>query len=300
MVSESGMYEGLQTMALARLRGLPFAKMNGIGNAILIVDARGTDLAVTSEEARALAATPGFAFDQLMVLQDPQPSAADDAADVAVRIFNNDGSEAGACGNGTRCVAWYVRRGDPRDTIVVATRAGLLACRRIGSDRIAVDMGPPAFRWDEIPLRDGTIDPQAIDLGPLGQGFAVSMGNPHVVLFVEVVDTLDLTSLGPPIETSPLFPEHVNVSFAQVLDRGSIRLRVWERGAGATLACGTGACATLVAAAATGRTDRQARIDLPGGSLDLAWTGEDRVVMSGPVALEREGRLGVATDDRAA
>ena len=282
-----------------RLAGRPFARMNGIGNAIVVLDLRGSDVLVAAEDVRAIAAVPALAFDQLMVVHDPSdrdPSDHDlneSGTDAHVRIYNNDGSPSGACGNGTRCVAWFLLRGTTRDTLRLTTEAGRLECRKLGDTRFSVDMGAPQFGWDRIPLRDGRSDPRALDLGhhTLGPAFAVGMGNPHAVFFVPDTDAIDLGTVGPLIEHAPIFPAGVNVSFAQIVDRTAIKLRVWERGAGATRACGTGACAVLVAAASTGRTERTAHVDLPGGRLEIAWRADGHVVMTGPVELEFEGTI---------
>lgn len=269
------------------LAGRSVTKMNGIGNAILILDLRGTPVVLTAEAVRAVAARPRLAFDQFMVLHDPREA----GTDAFMRIYNADGSEAGACGNGTRCVASVLMGETGRDHLALATAAARLACRRLPDGRVCVDMGAPRFGADEVPLRadpgQAALDPRALNLGAdVPPAFALSMGNPHAVLFVDDADAVDLASLGPRLEAAPVFPDRANISFAQVLDRGMIRLRVWERGAGATLACGSAACATLVAAVETGRTDRAVAVDLPGGRLDLAWGADGHVVMTGPVALE--------------
>ena len=287
--------------ALANIQAL--VRMNGAGNAIVVADLRGTTLVPTADEARAIAAAPGLLFDQLMTIHDPVTA----GTDAYLRIYNVDGSLAGACGNGTRCVAWVMLRGSSRDALVLETSAGQLDCRRVGSWDFSVDMGRPVFDWALIPLRSGADDFKALDLhiddpalAVLGRPYALSMGNPHAIFFVEDTASLDLARLGPPVEHAPAFPERANVSFAEVVDRETIRLRVWERGAGATLACGTGACATLVAAAATGRTGRQARLTLPGGVLEVEWRADDHVIMTGPVELEGETTLAQALRGQAA
>ena len=292
MVSQRAMTAGLYLEAPAgsRLTGRPVARMNGAGNRITVLDLRGSEIVPTAQETRALAADPDLAFDQLMAIHDPR----EPGTDAFVSIFNTDGSLAGACGNGSRCVAWYLARGGG-DAFTLATFAGRVVCHRVAPWRFAVDMGEPRFAATEIPTSAG--DPRTVRLGleadvRFGPAFALGMGNPHAVFFVtEDVGSLDLAALGAPVEHAPDFPERVNVSFAQVLDHDHIALRVWERGAGATLACGTGACATLVAAAATGRTGRTAAVALPGGTLDIAWGEDDRVTMVGPVELECEGVL---------
>lgn len=274
-----------------RWAGLPYARMNGIGNAILVVDLRGRDLVLSADEVVAIDRLPGMGFDQLMAIHDPQAP----DCQASLRIYNNDGSPSGACGNGTRCVAWFLRDLAGSGELVLGVGAARLVCRAAGPLRFSVDMGAPRLSWQEVPLREA-VDPRALELGRTETGFALSMGNPHVVFFVPDVDAVALEAAGPPVETHPMFPERVNVSFAEVVARDRIKLRVWERGAGATLACGSGACATLVAAAATGRTDREAVVELPGGALTIAWRADDHVIMTGPVALEHEGRLAVAAD----
>jgi diaminopimelate epimerase len=307
----------MRTAVSGRLAGRSVLKMNGIGNKIVILDLRGTDLVLTADEVRAIDAQPGLAFDQLMALHDARTS----GTDAFVRIYNADGSEAGACGNGTRCVAWFLLRDGERETATVETGAGLLACRRLAPERFSVDMGPPRLAWNEIPLRDATLDPSALDFGALDFGgrdlrlpedlrlpkdlhlpkaFAVGMGNPHAVLFVDHLEDYDLAVLGPVLEHAPVFPARANISLAEVRDRHEIRLKVWERGAGATLACGSAACAVLVAAAATGRTERAAAIDLPGGRLDIAWREDGHVIMTGPVTYEFTAVLELSSPEIAA
>lgn len=274
---------------------LPFHKMNGIGNAILVVDARLGDRAVTADAARTLARMPGLAFDQLMAIG----PARQPGGDPFVTIWNADGTEAGACGNGTRCVAWALMRDGAETRMRVETAAGSLACERLGPMRFSVDMGPPSLGWAEIPLASHVEDTSAIaiddvtDLPPEARCFAaVSMGNPHAVFFVRDIAGIDLQALGPAIERHPLFPARANVSFAQVLDRETILLRVWERSAGATLACGSAACATAVAGVRRGLTERRVRVTLPGGTLEIEWRAADgHVVMAGDVELEQSGTL---------
>lgn len=276
-----------------RLAGRPITRMNGIGNAIVVLDLRGSDIVVSAAEARAIAAGPGLLFDQLMVIHDPL----EPGTDAFLRIYNTDGSPSGACGNGTRCVAWVMLRGSDRDRFLLTTATAQLECKRCGPTHFAVDMGQPSFDGPDIPLRAGA-DPQALDLGSAneaakvyGRPFAVGMGNPHAVFFVPDADAVDLARVGPPVEHAPAFPERANVSFAEIIDDATIKLRVWERGAGATLGCGTGACASLVAAASTGRTGRTAHVDLPGGRLAIAWRDDGHVIMTGPVELEFEAVL---------
>ena len=267
-------------------------KMNGAGNRILVMDLRGLGRALSPAEASAIHRGPGLGFDQLMAIFEPR---SDDSA-AFVRIYNNDGGEAGACGNGTRCVAEYLLRDTRRNELTLETVAGLLACNRLNATNFCVDMGPPKLGWRDIPLSHSVPDTANVDLGaayaaPGAPAMAsmVSMGNPHAVTFVENVAALDLAALGPAREHHPLFPERANISFAQVEARDLIHLWVWERGVGATLACGSGACATQVAAVRAGLTDRRARVRLPGGELLLQWRESDsHVLMTGPVEFERE------------
>jgi diaminopimelate epimerase len=282
-------------MSLLPPRTIPYAKMNGIGNAILVADLRG-GLALDAATARAIGQIDGCAFDQLMAIMDPRhPDAA-----ASVAIFNTDGSRAGACGNGTRCVAWFMLDGRDDDHLIVETEAGCLACERTGPRQFTIDMGRPALGWHDIPLRDAVEDTRAFVLHPhaawmdaLGPVSAVSMGNPHAVFWLSPeADLPDLGHLGPALEHHPMFPDRANISFARAMTRDSIDLNVWERGAGLTLACGSAACATLVSGARTGRTARTAKVRLPGGVLAIAWReSDDHVLMSGPVALEHRGML---------
>ena len=275
------------------LAGRRFAKMNGLGNEIVTLDLRGTAITVTPQQARAIHAAEGLAYDQLMVMHDPVR----EGTLAYVRIFNNDGSEAGACGNGTRCVAWDMMRGGAPDRFFIETKAGVLECARDGEWSFTVDMGAPRLDWREIPLSREQIDTAAIDLSrdagsaPWLQGPAVvNMGNPHAIFFVDNIDAYDLAGLGPGLETDPIFPEKANISLAQPLAPDHIRMKVWERGAGLTQACGTAACAILVAAVRRGLSERKARITLPGGDLLIEWRESDgHVMMTGPVELEFEG-----------
>ncbi|HLH51173.1 MAG TPA: diaminopimelate epimerase [Roseiarcus sp.] len=269
--------------------------MNGAGNEIVVLDLRGAGIAASGDDARAIHRRPGLAFDQLMVVADARRP----GADAYVTIFNNDGSESGACGNGARCVAYQLMRGGAGPLLHLETRAGLLECRRESESVFCVDMGPPRFGWRDIPLSEPIADMRAVALkfpagvpATLDAASLVSMGNPHAVFFVGDAEAYDLHVVGPALETHPLFPEKANISLAQVLGRDHIRLKVWERGAGATKACGSAACATLVAAARRGLADRKARISLPGGDLTIEWrSSDDHVLMTGPVELEFEATL---------
>jgi diaminopimelate epimerase len=273
----------------------PFLKMNGLGNEIVVLDLRGSSHVVTGAEARAVAAGPGSHFDQLMVLHDRLTP----RSDAFMRIYNTDGSEAGACGNGTRCVAWAMLRGTKRRSLNLETKAGLLDCERLDEFCFSVDMGAPRFGWQEIPLAEEFADTRGIELqiGPIDAPIlhtpsAVNMGNPHAIFWVEDVDAYDLSRIGPLLENHPVFPERANISLARVIDRDHIRLRVWERGAGLTRACGSAACASAVAAHRLDLVEREVTVTLPGGDLLIEWRLSDgHVLMTGPVELEHEGVL---------
>ncbi|MEF3366547.1 diaminopimelate epimerase [Methylocystis sp. 9N] len=265
--------------------------MNGAGNEILILDLRGLDHEVAPQDARAIARAPGLRFDQLMTLHAPR-RAEDDAF---MRIYNIDGSLSAACGNGTRCVAFALAR-EGKDALRLETDAGLVETWRLAERVFAVDMGRPGLEWRDIPLAHEVADTRSVALEPPVAGApthfsAVSMGNPHAVFFVADAALVDLEALGPALEHHPLFPQRANISFAQILARDDILLRVWERGTGATKACGSAACATLVAAARAGLTQRAARLRLPGGDLEIDWRADDHVTMTGPVEFEFETTL---------
>lgn len=270
-------------------------KMNGLGNEILVVDLRGVDFEVSAPEARAIARARGLGFDQLMELRDPRS----EGVEAYVIILNADGSEAGACGNGARCVAWTLFRNSARDEVFIETAAGRLACRRISEWMFEVEMGPPRLGWADIPLAKAAEDTTAIDLafGPPGapvlqKPSVVSMGNPHAIFWVENLAAYDLAAIGPVLEHDPIFPDRANISLARIISRDHIELKVWERGAGLTRACGSAACAALVAAARKNLTGRRATVSLPGGDLDIVWReSDDMVVMAGPVEFEFETKL---------
>jgi diaminopimelate epimerase len=275
-----------------------FLKMNGLGNEITVLDLRGTSLRVGAAEARSIAADPRSRFDQLMVLHDPLSP----GTDAYLRIYNTDGSESEACGNGTRCVAWAMLS-DPimsrpaGGTLLLETKAGLLPTWRVSDLVFTVDMGAPRLRWDQIPLRDPFQDTRTIELqiGPIDAPLlhtpsAVNMGNPHAIFWVADAEAYDLEQIGPLLENHPIFPERANISLAQVTAPDRIRLRVWERGAGLTRACGSAACATVVAAVRKRLTDRMVTVTLPGGDLVIEWRErDDHVLMTGPVELEWDG-----------
>jgi diaminopimelate epimerase len=276
-----------------------FTKMHGLGNDFVVLDGRGGGVALTPDLARRIAERRrGVGCDQVILLEPPP----DAAADVAMRIYNADGGEVGACGNATRCVAARLfderaRAGAATETVTVATAAGRLVARDAGTDadgtrRIAVDMGEARTDWREIPLSK-PVDTlhMPLDRGPLDDPVGVSLGNPHAVFFVADAEAVELATLGPELEHDPIFPERANIGVAQVLDRGTLRLRVWERGAGLTRACGTGACAAVVAAVRRGLADRRATVRLDGGALEIAYGDAGRVIMTGPVAESFTGIL---------
>ncbi len=292
--------------ALAHRR---FLKMNGLGNQITVLDLRGTSIRVSEADARAIAAEPRARFDQLMVLHDARTA----GTDAFVRIYNVDGSEAGACGNGTRCVAWAMLA-DPesgasgRSDLLLETRAGLLPAKRESELVFTVDMGVPRLAWDEIPLADPFHDTSRFELqiGPIDAPIlhtpcAVNMGNPHAVFFVEDPYAFNLEQIGPLLENHPIFPDRANIELAAVRAPDHIVLRVWERGAGITQACGSGACAALVAAVRRELSARKATVSLPGGDLTIEWRESDgHVLMTGPVAFEWEGTLAPSLFETAA
>lgn len=275
----------------------PFLKMNGLGNDFIVVqvpaDSPLGPFEPRPETLRALAnRETGIGCDQIIAIT---PSRETEAL---VRFWNSDGDEVGACGNGTRCVAWLLMQASGRDEAVFETPAGVLRGRRAGDHVVTVDMGPPGLDWTDIPLAE-EMDTKGIELqvGPIDAPIlhtpgCVSMGNPHVVFFVPDALKAPLREVGPLIENHPLFPERVNVGFAEIRGRDRIRLRVWERGAGATRACGTGACAALVAAFRRGLVDRKASIEFEDGALQIEWRESDgHVLMTGPVSVEFTGVL---------
>jgi diaminopimelate epimerase len=272
---------------------IPFLKMNGLGNDFMVVDARAGAVRPAPEVIRRLAdRRTGVGFDQFITLERGRAP-----ADIFMRIDNADGGEVEACGNATRCVGRLLMAESGRDSAAIETRGGLLFARPAsGTELIAVDMGVPKFGWRDIPLAEEFRDTRAIELqiGPieapvLHSPSVVNVGNPHAIFWVDDVDAYDLGRFGPLLENHPIFPERANISLAQVTARDAIRVRTWERGVGLTRACGTAACATLVCAARTGRTDRAATITLPGGDLAVEWDARDHIWMTGPAELEFEG-----------
>jgi diaminopimelate epimerase len=279
---------------MSTLANHAFVKMNGLGNEIVVVDMRKEQGAVSAAEA--CAAAQGVPYDQLMALHAPRTP----GTDAYVRIYNNDGSESGACGNGMRCVAEILFREGGKAALIFETKAGLLKCWKGAAPLVStVDMGKPRFAWNEIPLAEEFRDTRAIELqiGPIDNPIlhspaVVNMGNPHAVFWVDDVEAYDLGKIGPMLEHHPLFPERANISLAHIASREHIVMRTWERGAGLTQACGSAACAVAVAAARLKRAARKVTVTLPGGDLMIEWReSDDHVLMTGPVAYEFEGRF---------
>jgi diaminopimelate epimerase len=272
---------------------IPFIKMHGAGNDFVVLDGRAQPLDLTPSRIRRLADRRlGVGCDQLISLE-TATDGAPGLADVFMRIHNPDGSEAGACGNATRCVASLVGRELGRGTIIIRTIAGDLPSTLLPDGRVTVDLGPPRLGWAEVPLAS----PQDTLHLPLAEGdiadpAACSMGNPHATFFVPAIEGLDIGRLGPRLETDTLFPDRANIGFAQILGPARIRLRVWERGAGLTLACGSGACAALVNAVRRGLSERRAELLLDGGTLLIEWREADfHVLMTGPVETSFSGTI---------
>ena len=271
---------------------VPFFKMHGLGNDFVVLDFRRSAIPLGAAAARRLAdRRTGIGCDQVIVIEPPRHP----AAHVMMRIRNADGSEAEACGNATRCVAGLLHREIRETPVRIETAAGVLEAEARADGSFAVDMGPARTAWHEIPL-SRAMDTARVGLtsGPLTEAVCTNIGNPHATFFLDDVDTVDLEALGPRLEHHPLFPERANIGFAQIADRRSIRLRVWERGVGITPACGTGACAALVAAHRRGLTERRAAVELDGGTLEIAWREDGHVIMTGPAMLSFEGAFDTA------
>jgi diaminopimelate epimerase len=280
-----------------------FVKMNGVGNEIVVVDLRGAPAKITTEEARAAAQPGAVPYDQLMALYPPRTP----GTDAFIRIYNNDGSEAGACGNGMRCVADQVAKASGKDALSFETTAGIINCWKGEGDMFTVDMGAPRFKWNEIPLAEEIRDTRNIELqiGPIDAPVlhtpsAVNMGNPHVIFWVDDVNAYDLARFGPLLENHPIFPERANITLAHIVTRDHIVIRTWERGAGLTKACGSAACAAAVAAARLKRANRKVKVTLPGGELTIEWReSDDHVLMTGPVEFEFAGTFDPALFEKA-
>ena len=276
------------------MTGTPFLKMHGLGNDFVVLDARGGAFDLTAKRRRAIADRRlGVGCDQLIVLEAPT----EDDADVFMRIYNPDGGEAGACGNATRCVASVLMDERKTDHVTVQTIAGLLESQKTGMGSnglpvISVDMGPARLDWREIPVREACdTNHMPVGLGPLQDPVGTNMGNPHATFFVADAAAIPLEELGPKLEHDRFFPERVNIGVASLMGEGKLRLRVWERGAGLTLACGSGACAAVVAASRRGLVKRQAEVILDGGALTVEWLRDGHVMMTGGIALAFKGEL---------
>ncbi|WP_245924184.1 diaminopimelate epimerase [Niveispirillum cyanobacteriorum] len=265
--------------------------MHGLGNDFVVIDARTRPVPLTAAHARAIGdRRRGVGFDQLILIEPPQ----DKVADIFMRILNPDGSEAGACGNATRCVASLVGKGLGRDELVIQTISGLLRCWLHEDGTVTVDMGPARLDWQQIPVAEpcDTLHLPA-SAGPLSDGVGVNMGNPHAVHFVPDAEAVDLTQWGPQLERHPFFPDRANIEVVSVTGPASVRMRVWERGAGITDACGSGACAVGVAAIRRGLVQgRRVSVTLDGGVLNIEWRDDGHVLMTGPVATSFAGTLG--------
>ncbi|MEL6967398.1 MAG: diaminopimelate epimerase [Pseudomonadota bacterium] len=272
---------------------VPFLKMNGNGNAIIVADMRGRSDGVTGAAAQALAAGTDTHFDQLMAVHDAKPG----EGDARMVILNNDGSEAEACGNGTRCVASWLAAELGRSELVLRSVAGTLPARIFPDGQVSVVMGVPRFAWDQIPLSEEFADTRGIELqvGPIDDPIlhtpsVANIGNPHAIFWVEQpVESYDLARFGSMLEHHPLFPEAANISIAQVVSNEALIMRTWERGVGLTLACGSAACAAAACAARKGLTGRRVSVRQPGGVLDIHWWDDNFLVMTGAVEEEFRG-----------
>ena len=272
------------------MTGTHFIKMHGLGNDFVIFDGRHAAIRLSDDAVRAIAdRRTGVGCDQLIVIENAEDGS---GAEAFMRIRNADGGEVEACGNAVRCVGSLIMDETGRNAATVATLAGPVRLYRTHDGRVTADMGAPVEDWAGIPLAEetGTLH---LDMGagPLTDPVGVGMGNPHAVFFVDGVDEVSLAELGPELETHPLYPNRANIEVAQICGPDLIRVRVWERGAGETRACGTGACAVLVAAHRRGLTGRKAVVQLNGGALDIEWTKDGHVLMTGAIATSFEGRI---------
>ena len=264
--------------------GLGFTKMHGLGNDFVVLDGRRQALALDSALVRAIAdRRTGVGCDQLIAIENSA------SADVFMRVYNADGGEVGACGNGARCVAARLMAEDGADSLSLETLESTLHAESLANGMVRIDLGPARLGWRDIPLAR---EADTLRIGmALGDAVAVNVGNPHAVFFVEDAEAIDLARHGPAIERHELFPERANVSVAQVLEPNAIRLRVWERGVGLTRACGTAACASVVAGVRRDLCARAADVRLDGGALQVEWREDGRVMMTGPAATSFEGIL---------
>ncbi len=273
---------------------IAFRKMNGLGNDFVVIDAREDKIEITKQRARAIAdRKTGIGCDQLIVISNSV------FADVRMRIWNGEGGEVESCGNAARCIADILLDERQADTVSIETLGGLLLCGRSGDGLIWVDMGAPSFHWTEIPLAEEFHDTTRIELqiGPIDNPAlhtpsVVNVGNPHAIFWVDDVEACDLAKMGPLLENHPVFLQRANISLAKVIDEEHIVLKVWERGAGLTRACGTAACAATAAAARKGLTGRNVVVTLPGGDLQISWREEDdHIIMTGPFSYDFDGIL---------
>jgi diaminopimelate epimerase len=271
---------------------LAFTKMHGLGNDFVVVDARATDPGLDRVVYRAIAdRRRGVGYDQFLTILPPR-----DGGTAYMKIHNPDGSEAEACGNGTRCVAAVLMDEAGSNDAVVETVVGSLTCARSADGQVTVDMGPADLEWASIPLAK-EVDTLSVELegAPATGACCVNIGNPHAVFFVDDAEAVPLAKIGPALEHHPMFPELANIEFATVQSRTKLRMRVWERAAGITQACGSGACAVLVAAVRRGLTERKADVILDGGPLTIEWTEQGRVLMTGPTATSFSGSITLQT-----
>jgi diaminopimelate epimerase len=274
------------------MQPVSFIKMHGLGNDFVVIDGRARAFLMTPDRARSIADRhAGVGCDQVIVIEPPQNG----RAQAFMRIHNADGGEVEACGNGARCVAAFLMQEADRGEVCIETQAGLISAENAGPGLVGIDMGPARLDWRKIPLAR-PMDTLHLDLTleALSDAVAVNVGNPHAVFFVPDAEAVDLPRLGPPLERDPLFPERANIEVVSVIERDRLRMRVWERGVGITRACGTGACATAVAAARRNLTGRAVEVVLDGGVLAIEWRRDGHVHMSGPVAWSFSGSF----DDR--
>ena len=269
--------------------GTPFIKMHGLGNDFVVLDARTRPIELDERAARAIADRhTGVGCDQLLVMEPPTQV----GADVFMRIRNADGDEVEACGNGTRCIAAALMRETGKNRVVIETVAGLLKASEADAARVTVDMGAARVSWREIPLaRECDTLHVPVTLGPLTDPVGTNMGNPHATFFVPDAEAIDVAALGPTLERHAMFPERANIGIASVAGKDRLRFRVWERGVGITIACGTGACAAAVAAARRGLTGRRVTVVPDGGPLEIEWRADGHVLMTGPAAVSFTGTL---------
>jgi diaminopimelate epimerase len=266
-----------------------FTKMHGLGNDFVVLDARAAPITMTDARARAIAdRRTGVGCDQLITLESSE------TADLFMRIRNHDGGEVEACGNAARCVARLEMEEKEADTVLIDTNSGVVVAHDAGGGLVAVDMGEARLGWRDIPVAE-ECDTLHLDLahGPLSDPVGVNIGNPHAIFFVEDAEAVDLAGLGPLLEVDALFPERANISVAEITGVDEIRLRVWERGVGLTRACGTGACATGVAANRRGLTGRATSVTLDGGALEIVWQDDGHVLMTGPAATAFHGEIDI-------